>query len=198
MADIVLGTGERIFKAVMAIKKAVRRVRQNKKECQEIDRCVADVYALLLCLPKEMMKNPAMRGPYKNLADSLEEALELIVQCQEKNALLRLLAAGDMAEQLRRVAQEIHRKLMVVILATTMQNLHITTNIQNLLITITLTKTEIGGAHPLLTQAQVHTVASAASGTLPVGRHQVVLSDGAYNSCETRVASNPRDYVPRR
>nr|CAB3490510.1 unnamed protein product [Digitaria exilis] len=146
MADIALGGVERIFKAVMAIKEAVETVHQNKKDCHDIERCVDDVYALLSELHHEtdMMKNPAMRRPYDNLADSLEEALELIERCQGRNTLHRYLAAGDMAKQLRRVREDIVLKLMLGNFANSVQ------------ITITLTRTiRCGGAHPLLTHTGI-------------------------------------------
>lgn len=133
-----------------------------------------------------MMKNPAMRGPCDCLAHSLEEALELIEHCQKKKALQHFLTAGDIAKQLRRVREDIQWNATLAILAIATQNLQTTNNIQDELITLTMTLTRRidygGGADPLLTQAQVHTTASPLlSGTMVAGgRYQVVLFDGAY------------------
>ncbi|XP_062197006.1 uncharacterized protein LOC133899973 [Phragmites australis] len=139
MADLALGSVEKVFKAGVAIKEAVATARRNKKECRDIERCVSRVGALLSLLDEttELMKHPAMSGPLEDLAESLEEALELITDCQERSVVRRFLLAGDVAKQLRRVQDDILRKLTLGNFATNVQ------------ITITLTNTiRYGGAHP--------------------------------------------------
>ncbi|KAL6653817.1 hypothetical protein ACP70R_008741 [Stipagrostis hirtigluma subsp. patula] len=83
---------EKIITVGLAIKEAAETARRNKKECRDIERSVARVGALLSLLNESMtmaetMKHPAMSGPLEDLADSVEEALELVTDCQEKNHL---------------------------------------------------------------------------------------------------------------
>lgn len=147
MATFAVGAVERIVKAGLAIKKAAQTVRQNKKECRDIERCVGRVGSLLLLLHERagMVMHPAIRGPLEDLAESLEDALDLITDCQETNAVRRFLTAGDMAKELHRVQDDILRKLTLGNFAYTVQ------------ITITLANAIrcVGGAHPLLTQLPV-------------------------------------------
>ncbi|KAL6653820.1 hypothetical protein ACP70R_008744 [Stipagrostis hirtigluma subsp. patula] len=115
---------EKIITVGLAIKEAAETARRNKKECRDIERSVARVGALLSLLNEsttmaETMKHPAMSGPLEDLAESVEEALELVTDCQEKNALRRFVAAGGVAKKLRRVQDDILRKMMLGTFATT-------------------------------------------------------------------------------
>jgi len=83
MADIALGSVERIFKARLAIKKGVVTGRQNRKECRDIERSVARVGALLSLL-NEMTET---LKPLEDLAESMEDALELIEGCDGRHTL---------------------------------------------------------------------------------------------------------------
>ncbi|KAK3123381.1 hypothetical protein QOZ80_8AG0629730 [Eleusine coracana subsp. coracana] len=123
MAEIALGSVERIVKVALAIKEAVETVKQNAEECLDIERCVARVSALLKRLDEttETMKDEVMSHPLEDLADSVERALELVEKCQRKNKLGRFLGAGDMAKELRRAQDDILRKVTMGSFATNVQ-----------------------------------------------------------------------------
>jgi L1 cell adhesion molecule like protein len=60
MADIALGSLERIIKVALKIKKAVRTVQQNEEECQALEKEVAIVIAILSSLQVMRAVTPAM------------------------------------------------------------------------------------------------------------------------------------------
>ncbi|XP_066337606.1 uncharacterized protein [Miscanthus floridulus] len=150
MADLALGALERIVRAALKIKKAVETVQQNKKECRDIQRCAARITALLSWLKDLTMgavMHPAFSGPLDDLADSMEEALELITDCQQRSALRHLLGAGDMAKRLRLVHEDILRKLAPANFATSILQVQISVSVTNTLHYV--------GAHPPLLLPQV-------------------------------------------
>ncbi|CAD6252751.1 unnamed protein product [Miscanthus lutarioriparius] len=158
MADLALGGLERIVKAGLKIKKAVETVHQNKKGCRDVQTCVARVTALLSWLKEgAMMHHPSFTGPLDDLAESMEEALELITDCQQRSALRHLLGARDMAKQLCRVQEDIHNKLTTVMLATNILNLKISVSVTNTLHYV--------GAHPPLLLPQACVISSLHLGT---------------------------------
>jgi L1 cell adhesion molecule like protein len=59
MADIALGSVGKIVEIALKIKEAVETVKQNEKECRDLQRCVARVSALLRKLDEmtETMKD---------------------------------------------------------------------------------------------------------------------------------------------
>jgi len=72
MADIALGSVERIVQIGLAIKEAADTVQQNKEECLEIKKRVVRITAILKQLEeKKMMDDPMM----KDLLQDLEETL---------------------------------------------------------------------------------------------------------------------------
>jgi L1 cell adhesion molecule like protein len=95
MADIALGSVAKIMDLALKIKEAVETVKQNEKECGNIQTFMARVSALIKELDEktETMKNKAMRDTLEDLAVSLNRALELITECQRKHILPRFLGA---------------------------------------------------------------------------------------------------------
>lgn len=138
MADIALGSLGKIVEVALKIKEAVETVKQNKIECREIQTCVARVSALLKRLAEktEMMRDDVMRTTMEDLAVSLDRALELVMECQQKHRFRRFLGAGDMAKELQKVNNDIVRKLMLGNFATNVQT------------TVVLTKIQPAGAPP--------------------------------------------------
>jgi L1 cell adhesion molecule like protein len=136
MANPVAGV-EKIIKLGLAIKDAVDTVRHNE-ECNEIRRRVLRFSDILSQLQQTGMMNdsPAMSGALEDLEESLHRALELVMACQERSTIRRLIAAGELSKQLRRVKDDILNKLMLASFAI---NAHTTI----VLLTIQ------GGGHPL-------------------------------------------------
>ncbi|KAL6908114.1 hypothetical protein ACP4OV_002284 [Aristida adscensionis] len=123
MADVVGGV-EKIVGLALKIKEAVETVRQNKRECRDIEQCAARVSALLRRLHETtpaMRDDEAMRGALEDLAGSLESALGLVTECQRKSRLRRFLTAGEMAKELDRVQNDIVQKLALGNFATNVQ-----------------------------------------------------------------------------
>ncbi|TVT99527.1 hypothetical protein EJB05_55114, partial [Eragrostis curvula] len=128
MADIALGGVEKLVKVALAIKEAVETVKQNDKECRAIGKCATRCTALLSRLAEQ---TEMMHAPLEDVAESLEEALELVKLCQRKHYFSRLWKAGDMAKELRRVQDDILRKVQLANFATTIQATVMLTDIQN-------------------------------------------------------------------
>ncbi|WVZ49889.1 hypothetical protein U9M48_001211 [Paspalum notatum var. saurae] len=141
MVDPV-ATVEKIVKIGLAIKDAVDTVRHNEEDCNEIRRRVLRFSAILSQLQQTGMINdsPAMRGALEDLEESLQHALDLITACQERSTIRRLIAAGDLSRQLRRVKDDIQNKVMLASFA-----IHATT--------IVLLTIQAGG-HPLPQQPE--------------------------------------------
>uniref|UniRef100_K3ZLW6 Protein kinase domain-containing protein n=1 Tax=Setaria italica TaxID=4555 RepID=K3ZLW6_SETIT len=116
MADIALGSVERVVKVALAIKTAVETAEQNKKDCLDIGKLAAQVISQTERL-KEKTVDPAMRDALEAMADCLNDALLLIAKCHGKCFLLRYLKASDMSKQLRRAHDEISNKMLLGILA---------------------------------------------------------------------------------
>ncbi|KAK3126543.1 hypothetical protein QOZ80_7AG0558190 [Eleusine coracana subsp. coracana] len=133
MADIAFGSVESIVKIALAIKDAVQTVKQNQKECSDIEKCVTRCSFLLQRLEVKtgITKDEAMRYPLKDVAESLEDALQLVVKCQRKHYVSHLWKAADMAKELRRVQEDIVRKLQMGDFATNVHNTIMLTNIHN-------------------------------------------------------------------
>jgi len=114
MADPV-ATVEKIVKIGLKIKEAVDKARHNEDECCEIRKRVLRFSAILSQLQQTGMMNgsPAMSGALEDLEETLEQALKLIAACQERTTVRRLIAAGDLSKQLRRVKDDILNKVML-------------------------------------------------------------------------------------
>ncbi|CAO2150066.1 unnamed protein product [Urochloa humidicola] len=128
MADPV-ATVEKIVKIGLKIKDAVDTVRKNEDECREIRKRVLRFSAILSQLQQtgRMKDSPALS--------------DLVTACQERSSIRRLVSAGDLAKQLRRVKDDILNKVMLASFAI---NAHTTI----LLLTIQ------AGGHPLLQQQE--------------------------------------------
>ncbi|CAL4982809.1 unnamed protein product [Urochloa decumbens] len=143
MADIAFGSVEKIVKLGLAIKEAVNKVRQNEEECQEIQKVVHRVSAILSQLQQtKMLKGPAVDGALMGLEESLDRALKLVMECQEVHIVRRFFTAGDMSKELRRVQDDISQKMMLGLFAINVQA------------TIILTNLGSASAHPLPSQQQ--------------------------------------------
>ncbi|KAK8448161.1 hypothetical protein SEVIR_8G237500v4 [Setaria viridis] len=149
MADPVAGV-EKIIKLGLAIKEAVDTVRHNEEECREIRKRVLRFSAILSQLQQTGLMNdsPALSGALEDLEESLQHALELVMACQERSTVRRLISAGELSKQLRRVKDDILNKVMLASFAI---NAHTTI----LLLTIQ------AGGHPLLRQQEVTGVTEA-------------------------------------
>ncbi|CAL4985544.1 unnamed protein product [Urochloa decumbens] len=114
MADPV-ATVERIVKIGLKIKDAVDTVRHNEDECRDIRKRVLRFSAILSQLQQTGMVNgsSAMSGALEDLEETLEQALKLVAACQQRTTIRRLIAAGDLAKQLRRVKDDILNKVML-------------------------------------------------------------------------------------
>lgn len=109
---------------VHAITEAVRTVRRNKEECEDISRCVASVSSVLKPMyhsTPAVVMDPAMRGALDDLKVSLSRALDLVSECQERRKVHRFLRCGDMAGELRRVKEDIMGKVTLGIFAANVQ-----------------------------------------------------------------------------
>ncbi|CAL4990493.1 unnamed protein product [Urochloa decumbens] len=140
MADPVAGV-EKIVKLGLAIKEAVDTVRHNEDECREIRKRVLRFSDILSQLQQTGMVNdsPAMSGALEDLEESLHQGLELVMACQERSTIRRLISAGDLAKQLRRVKDDILNKVMLASFAI---------NVQTTIVLLTIQ----AGGNPLLRQ----------------------------------------------
>ncbi|CAL4978882.1 unnamed protein product [Urochloa decumbens] len=111
MTDPV-ATVEKIVKIGLKIKDAVDTVRHNEEECREIRKRVLRFSAILSQLQQTGMMNdsPATSGALEDLEESIQQALELVTACQERSTIRRLVTAGDLSKQLRRVKDDILNK----------------------------------------------------------------------------------------
>ncbi|KAG2559218.1 hypothetical protein PVAP13_8NG304020 [Panicum virgatum] len=113
MADPV-ATVERIVKIGLKIKEAVDKARHNEEDCREITRQVLMFSAILSQLQQTgtVADSPAMAA-LEALEETLQRALELVTACQERTTIRRLVAAGDLSKQLRRVRDDISNNVML-------------------------------------------------------------------------------------
>ncbi|KAG2559184.1 hypothetical protein PVAP13_8NG295888 [Panicum virgatum] len=142
MADPV-ATVEKIVKIGLKIKDAVDKARHNEEDCREISKRAQRFSAILSQLQQTgtVADSPAMAGALEDLEKTLQRALELVTAFQERSSIRRLIAAGDLSKQLRRVQDDILNKVM---LASFPINAHTTV----VLLTIQ------AGGHPLPRQQQ--------------------------------------------
>ncbi|CAO2145029.1 unnamed protein product [Urochloa humidicola] len=140
MADPVAAV-EKIVKLGLVIKEAVDTVRHNEDECREIRKRVLRFSSILSQLQQTgmMTDSPAMSGALEDLEESLHQGLELVMACQERSTIRRLVSAGDLAKQLRRVKDDILNKVMLASFAI---------NVQTTIVLLTIQ----AGGHPLLQQ----------------------------------------------
>uniref|UniRef100_A0A0E0F8D6 non-specific serine/threonine protein kinase n=1 Tax=Oryza meridionalis TaxID=40149 RepID=A0A0E0F8D6_9ORYZ len=100
---------------ISMIMQAAVTAQQNKKECEQLARRVFMIAELLPHLQDpEVMRRPEIQRPLVGLDDTLREAHELVISCQEKNAMHRLVMAGRQAEKFREVQSRIDSYLFVI------------------------------------------------------------------------------------
>ncbi|CAM0877174.1 unnamed protein product [Alopecurus aequalis] len=121
MADIAFSSFTKILDLALKIKEAVDTVQQNKKDCHAIGKLAARVTEIMK--PQQdngdIMQNPAMRDPLKDMEESLESALNLVTKCQEKHFVRHLFTASSMSKQLKEVKDDINQNMLLGIYATT-------------------------------------------------------------------------------
>ncbi|CAL4993131.1 unnamed protein product [Urochloa decumbens] len=97
----------------MIIQAAVT-AQQNKKECEQLARGVFTIGELLQHLQDpEVLQRPEIRRPLAGLDDTLREAHELVMACQDKSAVYRLVVGGRQAERFRDVQSRIDSYLLL-------------------------------------------------------------------------------------
>ncbi|CAN6372098.1 unnamed protein product [Urochloa humidicola] len=98
---------------ITMIIQAAITAQQNKKECEQLARRVFTVGELLQHLDPEVLQHPEIRRPLVGLDDVLREAHELVMACQDKSAVYRLVLAGRQAERFRDVQSRIDSYLLL-------------------------------------------------------------------------------------
>jgi hypothetical protein len=96
----------------MIIQAAVT-AQQNKKECEQLARRVFTVGELLQHLDPEVLRRPEIRRPLAGLDGALREAHELVMACQDKSAVYRLVLSSRQAEKFRDVQSRIDSYLLL-------------------------------------------------------------------------------------
>jgi hypothetical protein len=96
----------------MIIQAAVT-AQQNKKECEQLARRVFTVGELLQHLDPEVLRRPEIRRPLAGLDGALREAHELVMACQDKSAVYRLVLSSRQAERFRDVQSRIDSYLLL-------------------------------------------------------------------------------------
>ncbi|KAF0896245.1 hypothetical protein E2562_019727 [Oryza meyeriana var. granulata] len=99
---------------IYMIMQAAVTAQQNKKECEQLARRVFTIAELLQHLQDpEVLRRPEIRRPLAGLDNTLREAHELVMACQEKSAVYRLVMAGRQADRFRDVQSRIDSYLLL-------------------------------------------------------------------------------------
>ncbi|CAL4993125.1 unnamed protein product [Urochloa decumbens] len=98
---------------ITMIIQAAITAQQNKKECEQLARRVFTVGELLQHLDPEVLRRPEIRRPLAGLDDALREAHELVMACQDKSAMYRLVLSRRQAEKFRDVQSRIDSYLLL-------------------------------------------------------------------------------------
>lgn len=92
---------------------AVGTARQNKEECYQLARLVLMIQNQLAYLQDpEMMQRSEIQRPLDGLDDTLRQALELVMSCQNRNSVYRLVMARRQVERFRDVQSRIESYLV--------------------------------------------------------------------------------------
>ncbi|CAM0879524.1 unnamed protein product [Alopecurus aequalis] len=94
---------------ISMIVQAAVTARENKKECEQL----ASRVSLIADLLPHLHTSAVMRGPLAGLDDALREAHELVMSCQGRNAVYRLVMAGRQAQRFKDVQARIDSYLIV-------------------------------------------------------------------------------------
>ncbi|CAL4987963.1 unnamed protein product [Urochloa decumbens] len=99
---------------ISTIIQAAVTAQQNKKECEQLARRVFTIGELLQHLQDpEVLRRPEIRRPLAGLDDTLREAHELVMACQDTSAMYRLVLGGRQAERFRDVQSRIDSYLLL-------------------------------------------------------------------------------------
>ncbi|CAL4993132.1 unnamed protein product [Urochloa decumbens] len=112
-ATVAQLVGADIGGLITMIIQAAITAQQNKKECEQLARRVFTIGELLQHLDLEVLRRPEIRRPLAGLDDTLREAHELVMACQDKSAMYRLVLAGRQAERFRDVQSRIDSYLLL-------------------------------------------------------------------------------------
>lgn len=113
-ATVAQLVGADIGGLITMIMQAAMTAQQNKKECEQLARRVFTIAELLQHLQDpEVLRRPEIRRPLTGLDDTLREAHELVLSCQDKSAVYRLVMAGRQAEKFRDVQSRIDSYLLL-------------------------------------------------------------------------------------
>uniref|UniRef100_J3NA21 Protein kinase domain-containing protein n=1 Tax=Oryza brachyantha TaxID=4533 RepID=J3NA21_ORYBR len=94
---------------ISMIIRAALTAQQNKKECEQLARRVFTIAELL----QHLQDPEVLRRRLTGLDDTLREVHELVMECQEKNAVYRLVMAGRQADKFRDVQSRIDSYLLL-------------------------------------------------------------------------------------
>uniref|UniRef100_A0A0E0MHY3 non-specific serine/threonine protein kinase n=1 Tax=Oryza punctata TaxID=4537 RepID=A0A0E0MHY3_ORYPU len=113
-ATVAQLVGADIGGLITMIMQAAMTAQQNKKECEQLARRVFTIAELLQHLQDpDVLRRPEIRRPLTGLDDTLREAHELVLSCQDKSAVYRLVMAGRQAEKFRDVQSRIDSYLLL-------------------------------------------------------------------------------------
>uniref|UniRef100_A0A0E0RBV3 Protein kinase domain-containing protein n=1 Tax=Oryza rufipogon TaxID=4529 RepID=A0A0E0RBV3_ORYRU len=113
-ATVAQLVGADIGGLITMIMQAAMTAQQNKKECEQLARRIFTIAELLQHLQDpEVLRRPEIRRPLTGLDDTLREAHELVLSCQDKSAVYRLVMAGRQAEKFRDVQSRIDSYLLL-------------------------------------------------------------------------------------
>uniref|UniRef100_A0A0E0MHY9 Protein kinase domain-containing protein n=1 Tax=Oryza punctata TaxID=4537 RepID=A0A0E0MHY9_ORYPU len=113
-ATVAQLVGADIGGLITMIMQAAMTAQQNKKECEQLARRVFTIAELLQHLQDpDVLRRPEIRRPLTGLDNTLREAHELVMACQDKNAVYRLVMAGRQADKFRDVQSRIDSYLLL-------------------------------------------------------------------------------------
>ncbi|BAT17240.1 Os12g0499700 [Oryza sativa Japonica Group] len=113
-ATVAQLVGADVGSLISMIVQAAVTAQHNKKECEQLARRAFMIAELLPHLrDPEVVCLPEIRRPLVGLDDTLREAHELVMSCQEKSVMHRLVMAGRQAERFREVQSRIDSYLLV-------------------------------------------------------------------------------------
>ncbi|XP_039841112.1 uncharacterized protein LOC120701002 [Panicum virgatum] len=114
MVDAV-GTITKVIEVALKIKRAADTAKQNEDVCKQIKDRV-DILSKTLSQHKnntELMNNLAVAAALEALDETLGEALQLVMECQQETKVVCLLyTAGNLSQQLIKAEQRISSKNM--------------------------------------------------------------------------------------
>jgi hypothetical protein len=121
MANVALASLDKIIKVAQEIKDIIDTIERNSKECDSIERCVADVSFILQQLDRKKV-TAAMRRPLEGIAESFDQALRLVKEWKKTNSLCKFFGAKDMKTKLDGVQKEIEINIRNSMLAMHVQS----------------------------------------------------------------------------